>query len=156
MILLLVLLLALGGACAFFAPLVQRTALRMMGRPRNRLAEWSSKLASSRTGRLGIRASGALRIAAAVVLWLASSRSSARAEATLDELASGVVWRSVLELHLDGDGRVESVLLGKTPSEAVLGVVPITGGSCPSSVSSSSASCSSPAPVGSDVVGAPR
>lgn len=50
---LLVLLLALGSACLFFANLVQRTALRMMDQPRNRLADWSSKVASSRGGVCG-------------------------------------------------------------------------------------------------------
>jgi len=45
------------------------------------------------------------------------------AEASLDKHAPDVVWRSVLELDLDGDGRVDFVLLGSTSSEAVVGVV---------------------------------
>ena len=45
------------------------------------------------------------------------------AEATLDKLAPGVAWRTVLDLDLDGDGRVDFVLPGKTPTEAVVGVM---------------------------------
>lgn len=45
------------------------------------------------------------------------------AEATLDKSAPGVVWRSVIELDLDGDGRMDFALLGRTQSEAVVGVV---------------------------------
>jgi hypothetical protein len=33
------------------------------------------------------------------------------------------LWRSVLELDQDGDGRVDFELLGTTPSESVVGVV---------------------------------
>jgi len=45
------------------------------------------------------------------------------AEIALDKRAPGVVWRSVLELDVDGNGLLDFVLLGRTSSEAVLGVV---------------------------------
>jgi hypothetical protein len=107
-VVLLVFLLALGGACLLFAPLIQRAALRMMGRPRNRLSAWSSKVASSRTSLLSIRASGVLCIAAACALWFASSRSSARAEAT--------VRARVVELT---DAISTALPTGSTPAQVV-------------------------------------
>jgi hypothetical protein len=73
-------LLALGALCLALAPLIQRAALRMMGQPRNRLAAWSSKVASSRTSLLSIRFSGVICVAAACALWAVSSCQGGRAE----------------------------------------------------------------------------
>lgn len=70
MIVLLMLLLALGSACLFFAPAIQKAGLRMMGQPRNRLAGWCGRLAGSRTSLLGIRASGAMCIAFAAAVFV--------------------------------------------------------------------------------------
>lgn len=49
--------------------------------------------------------------------------ASGDAEASVREGAPDVAWRRTLALELDGDGRLDFALLGRTAAEAVVGVV---------------------------------
>jgi hypothetical protein len=61
-------LMILGFGMIWFAPRIQRSCLRQIGRPRNRLVAWSRSVAESKTSLLSIRGSGAICVIAGFVL----------------------------------------------------------------------------------------
>ncbi len=72
---------------------------------------------------IGIIAVGGATIACAEVSAQANEGSSAASRNTLSEVAPGAKWKSTLNVNLDGDGLMDTVVLGATEEEAILVVI---------------------------------